>query len=57
MGKWRHKIHLPTLEIYFPNKSWKKINFQHLIPCLPNMKVVLIILMNTSSCKDKVVRI
>ena len=28
---------------YFPDKIWKKINSEHLIPCLPNMKVVLII--------------
>ena len=43
MGKGRQKIHLPTQKIYIPDESWKKINFQHLIPCLPNMKVVLII--------------
>ena len=42
-GMWRQKIHLPTQEIYFPDKSLKKINSEHLIPCLPNMKVVLII--------------
>ena len=40
MGKWRQKIYLPTQEIYFPDESWKKINFQHFIPCLPNMKFV-----------------
>ena len=52
-GKWRQKIHLPTQEIYFPDKSWKKINSEYLIPCLPNMEVVLIIFAMASSCRDK----
>ena len=57
MGKWRQKIYLPTKEIYFPDESWKKINFQYLIPCLANMKFVetdhFCQCINASSCREK----